>query len=167
VPGAGALTMRFEKAPDKSLELTPVERDAYMLRMMIVRFHRDASGKVTGFDYGNPVVKGIAFTRLGDRAATASASPATPAAAPAPKLDGLVGEYELAPGRTLAITLEEGRLHGQPPGGAKLALAHTSGTTFSVADRPMTLTFTLGADGRATGIVMRQNGQERTLERVR
>ena len=60
--------MRFERAPDKSLELTPVERDTYMLRMMIVRFRRDASGKVTGFDYGNPVVRNIAFTRLGDRA---------------------------------------------------------------------------------------------------
>jgi hypothetical protein len=31
----------------------------------------------------------------------------------------------------------------------------------------MTLTFTLGADGRATGLVMRQNGQERTVPRVR
>jgi CubicO group peptidase (beta-lactamase class C family) len=167
VPGSNTIAMRFERAPDKSVDLTPVERDTYMMRMMIVRFHRDASGKVTGFDYGNPVVKGIAFTRLGDRAATASASPATPAAAPAPKLDGLVGEYELAPGRTLAITLEEGRLHGQPPGGAKLALSHVSGTTFSVTDRPMTLTFILGTDGRASGIVMRQNGNERTLTRVR
>jgi hypothetical protein len=40
------------------LELTPVERDTYMLRMMIVRFRRDARGKVTGFEYSNPVVKG-------------------------------------------------------------------------------------------------------------
>src|SRR5688572_13951242 len=125
VPGANALTMRFERAPDKALELAPVERDTYMLRMMIVRFRRDASGKVVGFDYGNPVVRNIAFTRLGDRAvqvaasAPAPAAPATAAAtasaadpSAAPRLEGLAGEYELAPGRTLGITLENGRLHG-------------------------------------------------------
>ena len=124
--------MRFERAPDKSLELTPVERDTYMLRMMIVRFRRDASGKVVGFDYGNPVVRNIAFTRLGDRAVRVAASapaPAAPAAAAAtasaadtpaaPRLEGLAGEYEIAPGRTLTVTLENGRLHGQPSGGDK------------------------------------------------
>lgn len=44
---------------------------------------------------------------------------------------------------------------------------HVSGATFSVADGPLTLTFTLGADGRATALVMRQNGRERTLPKVR
>ncbi|HVG43157.1 MAG TPA: serine hydrolase [Longimicrobium sp.] len=173
VPGAGGLVMRFERAPEKSLELTPVDRDTYMLRMMIVRFRRDADGKVVGFDYGNPVVRNLRFTRLGDRAAGAApaaqppAAPAAPASA-APRLEGLTGEYELAPGRTLTITLEGGQLHGQPSGGGgKLPLAHESGTTFSAVGRPITLTFTLGADGRATAVVMRQNGNERTLPKVR
>jgi hypothetical protein len=142
---------------------------------MIVRFQRDASGRVTGFDYGNPVVRHLAFTRLGDRAATTSATakdaaPATSAvpASTAPKLESLAGEYEVAPGRMLTITVEGGQLFGQPAnGGAKLALTHDTGTTFAVAGRPMTLTFTLGADGRATALVMRQNGNERTLPRVK
>jgi hypothetical protein len=86
VPGTEKLTMRFESTPDRSLDLTPVERDTYMMRMMIVRFRRDASGKVTGFDYGNPVVRRIAFTRLGDRT-TAASSPAAavPARPPRPR----------------------------------------------------------------------------------
>jgi hypothetical protein len=67
LPGNGNLTMRFESAPEKSLELTPVERDTWMRSLMIVRFRRDASGRVVGFDYGNPVVRRISFTRLGDR----------------------------------------------------------------------------------------------------
>jgi hypothetical protein len=178
VPGAGALTLRFQSAPEKAMQFTPVERDLWMFRMMTVRFRRDAAGKVVGFDYGNPLVREIGFTRVGDRSgatATAAAAPvpagapSAPAApaAPAPALDGLVGEYEIAPGRTLAITAEGGRLHGQPGGGAKLALSHVSGTTFSAADRPITVTFTVGADGRATALVMRQNGNERTLPRVR
>lgn len=180
LPGTGGLVMRFERAPEKSLELTPVERDTYMLRGMIVRFRRDADGKVAGFDYGNPVVRHLAFTRLGDRAAAsapasrpAAAAPAAssavpapaPSAEPAPRLEGLVGDYELAPGRTLSITLEDGRLHGQPPGGEKRALTHVSGATFSAGQ--ITLTFTLDADGRATGLMMRQGDRERTLARVR
>jgi hypothetical protein len=147
-----------------------------MRSLMVVRFRRDGSGKVVGFDYGNPVVRSIAFTRLGARtpgSATAARPPAPPAAAPAgpaspaPRLEGLAGEYELAAGRTLAVTLQDGRLHGQPPGGAKRPLAHVSGTTFSAEGSPVTLTFTLGADGRATAVVMRQNGNERTLPKVR
>ena len=70
VPGADKLVMRFESTPERALELSPVERDTYMLRMMIVRFQRDASGKVTGFVYGNPVVNDLAFERLGDRRST-------------------------------------------------------------------------------------------------
>ena len=181
VPGANAITMRLEGTPERSLELAPVERDTYMLRMMIVRFRRDADGRVVGFDYGNPLVRSLPFTRVGALAATtapvpvvkdpAPTTPAAPAAAdaPAPALDGLVGEYEMAPGRTLTITLENGQLHGEPTANPKRPLVHASGATFTVGqvDRPITLTFTLGADGRATGIVMRQDGNERTLRRVR
>ena len=158
VPGANGVTMRFEGAPERSIELAPVERDTYMRSMMIVRFRRDAGGRVVGFDYGNPVVRRIAFTRLGGRAAAAS---------PAPRPEGLTGEYEIAAGRSLAVTLEDGRLHGRPAGGGKHLLAHVSGTTFSAGDTPVTLTFTLGPDGRATAVVMRQDGRERTLLRVR
>ena len=180
LPGTNnGIVMRSESSPERALNLTPVERDTYMLSMMIVRFRRDASGKVTGFDYGNPVVRNISFTRLGDRttARETSAAPVPvtkdPAAAsaaptaPAPRLEGLTGEYELAAGRTIAITLEGGQLHGQPSGGEKLPLVHVSGATFSAAGSPVTLTFTLGADGRATAVVMRQNGRERTLPKVR
>ena len=176
VPGTNALTMRIEGAPDKSLELAPVERDTYMLRMMIVRFRRDASGKVVGFDYGNPVLRNIGFTRLGDRAARVAATPppsTPPAAQPAAasssgvRLENLAGEYEIAPGRTLAVTLEGGRLHGQPQGGEKRALTFVSGTTFSADGTPITLTFVLDADGGATAAVMRQNGRERTLAKIR
>jgi hypothetical protein len=180
LPGTNnAIVIRFENSPGRALNLTPVERDTYMVSLIIARFRRDPSGKVTGFDYSNPLLRNISFTRLGDRTtapetsaapvpvtkdpAAASAAPASPA----PRPEGLTGEYELAPGRTVAITLEGGRLHGQPSGGEKRPLVHVSGTTFSVGDSPLTLTFTLDADGRATALVMRQNGRERTLPKVR
>lgn len=175
ISGANAITMRMESAPDRSVELSPVARDTYMLRMMIVRFQRDASGKVKGFVYSNPVARGIQFTRSGDRnISTASTVPAAASASSnastgsAPKLEAMVGEYELAPGRTIAITLENGQLHGQPANGSKRPLVHVTGATFGVggANAPTMVTFVLGADGRATAMVMKQNGQERTLQRV-
>ena len=188
VPGTNTIALRFENAPDKSLDLTPVERDAYMARMMIVRFSRDASGKVTGFVYSNPVAKGIQFTRVGDRtvaaaaAAPAASAPAAPATsaqakappahaarAAAPKLDGLVGEYEMAPGRTIIITLENGQLYGEPTSNPKRPLVHVSGTTFGVgsANAPMSVTFVVDSDEHATSMVMKRDGQERTLRRVK
>ena len=166
VPATNAIAMRFESTPEKSMQLVPVAPDTYMLRMMVVRFRRDANGRVTGFTYGNPVVKGIEFVRLGDRKGAASAAAAT---SEGPRLDALVGEYEMAPGRTVAITLENGQLHGQPTNNPKRPLVHVVGTSFGVgsADAPVTVTFVLDADGRATTMVMKQNGRERMLPRVK
>ena len=81
---------------------------------------------------------------------------------------GMVGEYEMAP-TGLKITLEDGHLQGEPLGSSKARLVHVSGTTFAAGrpDGPITLTFTIGANGRATALVMRENGNERTLSRVR
>ncbi|MDF1505198.1 serine hydrolase domain-containing protein, partial [Roseisolibacter sp. H3M3-2] len=78
VAGDGRITLRSERDAARAVELEPLERDAFIRSLMTVRFRRDAGGKVVGFDYGNPLVRGIAFTRLGDRAAGATA------AAPAP-----------------------------------------------------------------------------------
>jgi hypothetical protein len=83
--------MRFESVPEKSLELEPVERDTYMRSLVIVRFRRDASGRVTGFDYSNPAARNIRFTRLGNRAAASGApSAASPSPSPASRPAGRV-----------------------------------------------------------------------------
>jgi hypothetical protein len=49
---------------------------------VIMRFQRDAAGRVTGFDYGNPVVRHIPFSRLGDPTAAPAAPPAAAPAKP-------------------------------------------------------------------------------------
>lgn len=173
---ADGLTARLEHAPDRASEFRPVGRNTYMFRLMIVRLVRDAAGTVVAFDYGNPLVRSIRFTRVGDLPAAAAPNATVPAAAEstestaaaAPALEGLAGAYELAPGRILNITLDGGRLYGQPArGDGRLLLTHVSGTTFSAGDRPITLTFSLDAEGRPTAIVMRQEGRELTLPRVR
>jgi hypothetical protein len=82
---------------------------------------------------------------------------------------GMVGEYEMAPGRNVKITLEDGHLRSKPTGSAKEPLVYLSGETFAIgrADGPITLTFTIGATGRATAVVLRENGNARTLPRAR
>jgi hypothetical protein len=81
----------------------------------------------------------------------------------------MVGAYEVAPGRSLRITVEDGHLRGESTGGSTQPLVHVSGATFAVGriDGPITLTFVVGTDGRATALVMRENGNERTLPKVR
>ena len=179
LPGPDGLVFRFEDAREQAVEAEPVARDLYKRGLVTLRFLRDASGNVVGFDYGNPVVQGLRFTRLGGLAAdspplptreTSAPDTATsdPPAAPAPPLADLVGEYEMAPGRMLAITLEDGQLHGQPLGSPKRPLVHVAGATFRVegSGGPITLTFTLGDDGRATAMTTLQGDRERALRRV-
>jgi CubicO group peptidase (beta-lactamase class C family) len=179
MPGANGIKVFLEKAPDKVLEAEPVARDTYMLSLVKVHFLRDASGKVTGLEYDNPAIHNLPYKRLGDRvqgttpAQTPAPAPVTKAPAPAASataslpMEAFVGEYELAPGRTLSITLENGRLNGQPSaGGSKLPLDFVSGTTYTATGRPITLTFTV-KDGRVTALVMNQNGNERTMQKVK
>jgi CubicO group peptidase (beta-lactamase class C family) len=66
-PEKGGLVMRFYRNPAKALQFKPVDRDTFMLGMMTVRFLRDKDGMVVGYDYSNPVVRNIKFTRLSDR----------------------------------------------------------------------------------------------------
>lgn len=67
LPGTRGVVMRYERSPEKAVELEPVAPDTWMRNQMMVRFQRDAAGKVTGFEYGNPVVRRLEFARLGDR----------------------------------------------------------------------------------------------------
>jgi hypothetical protein len=67
VPGKDRLVMRFELSPNKALEFRPVDRDAFQVSRVTVRFHRDPTGKVVAFDYSNPLLRNVRFTRLSDR----------------------------------------------------------------------------------------------------
>ena len=172
-PGSEGLTIRLNGG--QILEFAPVERDAFQRGMMTVRFRRDGDGKVVALDYSNPMLRNLKFTRLGDRTvgAAASAQPsAPPTAAPAVSTSTAPGGTHgrvRAPQRAYPRDHARGRPAPWMAGGRRKArpLALVSGMTFSAADSPTSLTFTLGADGRATAVVMRQNGRERTLPKVR
>jgi CubicO group peptidase (beta-lactamase class C family) len=81
-PAADRLMVRIETRSNPAVPLMAVERDTWMVRGVIMRFQRDAAGRVTGFDYGNPVVRHIPFSRLGDPTAAPAAPPAAAPAKP-------------------------------------------------------------------------------------
>jgi CubicO group peptidase (beta-lactamase class C family) len=66
-PEKGVLVFRFYRNPAKALQLKPVDRDTFMISQMVIRFLRDKDGKVTGYDYSNPLLRNIRYTRLSDR----------------------------------------------------------------------------------------------------
>ncbi len=48
------------------IEFKPAEKDTFQIGQMLLRFNRDASGKVTGLVYSNPLLRGVKFTRSRD-----------------------------------------------------------------------------------------------------
>jgi CubicO group peptidase (beta-lactamase class C family) len=65
-PATGGLTVSVSWNNAQTLEFRPIDRDAFQLGGMIVRFTRNASGTVAGLEYGNPVVRKVSFVRVDD-----------------------------------------------------------------------------------------------------
>ena len=67
VPGKDGLMFHLEGSSGKGTEIRPIYRDTFQISRVTVRFLRDKDGKVVAFDYSNPLVRNIRFTRLSDR----------------------------------------------------------------------------------------------------
>ncbi len=65
-PGKDGLVFHLEGSSGKGSEIRPVYRDTFQISRVTVRFLRDKDGKVSGFDYSNPLVRNVRFTRLSD-----------------------------------------------------------------------------------------------------
>jgi len=63
VPGKDSLTIHLEGSAGKGSEIRPVARDTFQVSRVMIRFVRDKEGKVVGFDYSNPLVRNIRYTR--------------------------------------------------------------------------------------------------------
>jgi len=84
----------------------------------------------------------------------------------AEKLARYAGRFELAPGFVLTITSEGDRLFGQATGQPKTELFAQSDTEFFLKVVDAQLTFTLGADGRASALVLHQGGEEMSAKKL-
>jgi hypothetical protein len=140
-------------------ELWAMDRDTFLYSMANtwVRFTRDAQGKVTSAvfdDNHGPLEPEVARTNdpLPSDKKTAKVDPAVLAA--------YIGTYELMPGFSLIITVEDGRLFTQPTGQSKLELFPESDTKFFLKEVDAQVDFQKGADGAVSGLVLHQGGQD-------
>jgi hypothetical protein len=83
-------------------------------------------------------------------------------------LSAYLGAYELAPGLELDVTQYEGALFiRSSTGGNAVQLVPESKTVFFAKDVDAQVTFTRDAKGAVSGLVLRQNGRDRTARKVR
>jgi len=81
-------------------------------------------------------------------------------------LDGLTGRYALAPDAVLTITREGQRMFGQLTGQPRIEIFAEGPTALFARVVDAQLTFTVGADGRASALTLHQNGQNTPAPRV-
>ena len=81
-------------------------------------------------------------------------------------LDRYVGMYEITPAFRLTVTREGNALWVQPTAQEKSQLWAESTTEFFFKVVDVQLIFTADASGRATSLVMRQNGRDQTAKRL-
>jgi len=84
----------------------------------------------------------------------------------AEKLEPLVGQYQMAPGVVVAVTRTDDHLFAQLTGQLAYELFPASPTDFFLKVIDAQVTFQLGPDGRATGLVLHQNGRDTPGKRV-
>jgi CubicO group peptidase (beta-lactamase class C family) len=81
-------------------------------------------------------------------------------------LDRYTGRYELAPGFILAITREQNRLFSQATGQAKFELFAEGDRDFFVKAFDAQITFVTDGEGRATQLILHQNGADHPAKRL-
>ncbi len=84
----------------------------------------------------------------------------------AESLEGLVGEYELAPGFRLNVTHEGQQLYVQATGQGRFPVFAESETSFFARVVDAQITFVRADDGRATSLTLHQGGANRAAPRV-
>jgi len=82
------------------------------------------------------------------------------------RLDGLVGQYALAPTFVLTVTREGDRLFIQATGQSNLPVFAESDSTFFYKAVEAQVSFVRDGAGRATRLVLRQNGRDTPGDRV-
>ena len=81
-------------------------------------------------------------------------------------LEGYTGRYQLAPTFFITITREEDRLYEQASGQPKIQIFAESGTSFFLKVVDAQISFKTDAQGRATELVLHQNGLDQRAPRV-
>ena len=121
---------------------------------------------------GTDIIAALALGRAAKVVATAAPTGPT---APATSIVGaeaqrqFVGDYEVSAGNVFHVTFADGSFHIAQGDRAGQPLVHDAGATYAVgrAGSTTTATFMADGEGRVVGLVLRLNGAERGLRKVR
>jgi|SRR5271165_401631 len=149
------------------LEVFPESERDYFYKVVDaqITFETDSSGRATGLvlhqNGMNPHAKLI------DTHVPAEESPKHKEIAVDPKLfDGYVGRYELVPSFILTVTQEAGHLFVQATGQPKFEVFPESPKDYFYKVVDAQITFETDAQGRATALVLHQNGMDQRAKRI-
>jgi len=156
----------FVSFPDAGkTEINPSSETEFFIKDSRSRlnFTRNAAGLVTGF-----VLTGSSGP---DQEATKTSKP-LPAERQAIVLDravydGYVGEYEIAPSFSIAITKEGSKLMAQATGQPKLEIFPESRTKFFVKEVAVQIEFVVDGVGKATSLVLYQGGRQLPAKKIK
>jgi CubicO group peptidase (beta-lactamase class C family) len=130
-----------------------------------ITFVTDSSGKATalilhqnGQNIRAPRVEGQAAAAAPQEHKEVKVDPAI--------LAKYVGTYELTAGFDIAITLDDGQLYEQATGQGKAAIYPQSEKEFFLKVVDAQITFVTDSSGKATGLILHQNGQNIRAPRV-
>jgi CubicO group peptidase (beta-lactamase class C family) len=124
----------------------------------------NAANETGGDDIGFHILAGESLARLSPPGPAPGQGRTVIALGP-DKLDAVVGRYQLGPA-TATITRTDGRLFAQLTGQPAYELFPESATDFFFKVVDAQVKFQLGPDGRATGLVLHQNGRDLTGKRT-
>jgi hypothetical protein len=82
-------------------------------------------------------------------------------------LRGYVGEYQLSPQFSITITLEDGRLQGQPTGQPKVPLFAEAPDKFFLRVADAQISFTRTPTGDVAGLILHQGGRDQPGRKVK
>ncbi|HEV8631500.1 MAG TPA: serine hydrolase [Thermoanaerobaculia bacterium] len=138
-------------------EVRPQGEDRFFFERSFaeLRFERGADGKVAAVVLSRRPGQPERALRTADQPLVHQAIALDPAT-----LDRYAGRYELAPGFVLEVRHEGAHLMAQATGQATLEIFPQSASEFFVAEVDAQVTFQLGADGVATGLVLHQGGRD-------
>jgi hypothetical protein len=121
-----------------------------------ITFELDSSGKVVsathdqnGHTFSASRIPDVAEFKLSDSQA-----------------DALLGDYDIGGSGKMTISRDAGRLYTQITGQPKLELGARSGTEFFLRQWDAQLSFLTDKNGKVTGVISHQNGQDHAWPRL-
>jgi CubicO group peptidase (beta-lactamase class C family) len=151
----GRLMASISETPRQEILAEAKDRFFFKSATRTLTFQRGPDGKVAGAVMERDGVE----TALKRTSAEAPKAPREISVQPS-DLVGLIGEYELRPGVSLAITAEGGRLFGRATGQSRIEMFAESRDRFFLKVVEARIEFQRGADGKATQLTLLQAGRQ-------